>query len=293
MLPILLTIGDFELHAFGVLVALGFVAGIAWCLYEAGRLGVSRERMLDLSFWLLIAGVLGARLLFVAVNAKAYAAYFGERTAELGLAGGILHTLIESVAVWNGGIVWYGGLFGAFAAGAAYLRRHGMPVWATADLVAPGVMLGLAIGRLGCLAAGDDYGKIAVHSWDLVKDGLPPEWWTLTFTDPRSLVPEELLGKPLYPTQIMMALNALGIFAVLLVMRRFKRFHGQIVCTMLMLYSITRSVIEVYRGDPGRGFWFNDTYSTSQVIGAVLFFVSIAMIIYLRRTQRVAAPGPA
>lgn len=284
MFPILLEIGGFKLHSFGFFVALGFAAGIWWSVREGGRVGLPREKILDLTFWLLVAGVIGARLLFVLVNWQDYVLNMAAQIQEQGNVNGRLLGLVEAAAVWKGGIVWYGGLLTAFAVGLVFMRRKHLPVWQTADAVAPGVMLGLAFGRIGCLAAGDDYGKVVESAWEAVRDGGTPPWWTVTFTNPESLVPDTLQGVPLYPSQMLMSLNALVIFAVLAWLRRAKTFHGQVTWTMMLLYSVGRFFIEYARGDLGRGFVVEPWLSTSQFISVLTF--ALAAFMYFRCMRR-------
>jgi phosphatidylglycerol:prolipoprotein diacylglycerol transferase len=292
MFPVLLEYGSFRMHSFGVLVALGFLAGMLWSYREARRVGIDTARVVDLSFFLLIFGVVGARLLYIAVNWESFRAIYATVAVSEGALPGLLALLRETIAFWNGGIVWYGGLLLAFAAGLVLIRRSALPLWQTADVLAPGVMLGLAVGRLGCLAAGDDYGRIVESARAAVLAGGESPWWTVTFTHPDSLVPDSLLGLPLYPTQVMMALNALGIFAVLVAMRPAKAFHGQLVWTMMALYGLGRFGIEYFRGDEARGFLFGGMLSTSQSIALASIVPAIGMLIYCARSQRVALkPG--
>lgn len=291
MFPVILQIGTVSIHSFGVFVALGFAAGIWWSVREGGRIGLPRERVLDLTFWLLVSGVIGARLLFVAINWQDFFVHTAAQIEEHGNATGILRGLLEAAAVWKGGIVWYGGLLAAFAVGVWYMRRTNLPVWKTSDAVAPGVMLGLAFGRIGCLAAGDDYGKVVESAWETVRTGGNAPWWTLTFTDPQSLVPQEMLGMPLYPAQILMSLNALLIFAVLVWLRRVKTFEGQVTWSMMLLYSVGRFFVEYSRGDAGRGFVVDPWLSTSQFISVLTFALAAVMYARCKRGASTSAPA--
>ncbi len=293
MFPILIEAGEYTLHSFGLFVALGFIAGIFWTLRAARRAGLPHDRVLDLCFWIMASGLLGARLLYVAVNWRSLLGFAAAEVEAGGWLAGLGAVLVESVAIWEGGLVWYGGLLTAFAVAWIHMRRSGLPVWKTADTVAPGVMLGLAIGRIGCLAAGDDYGAVVESSWQALVDGGDPAWWTLTFTHPQSLVPAELLGRPLYPTQPLMSLNALLVFGVLVLLQRRKPFDGAVVWTMMALYAVGRFGVEFMRGDTGRGFLLDGVLSTSQAIGIVAFAVSLYMLRRLSRVRSVAAPAPA
>jgi phosphatidylglycerol:prolipoprotein diacylglycerol transferase len=103
----------------------------------------------------------------------------------------------------------------------------------------------------------------------------------VTFTDTRSLAP---LGVPLHPTQLYSALNALAIFIILMAVRRGKHFEGEIFWLYLCIYSAARFFIEMVRGDH-RGMFFGGLLSTSQVVGVVIFFLSLFMLFYLRKRE--------
>jgi phosphatidylglycerol:prolipoprotein diacylglycerol transferase len=265
MHPILFKIFGFEVHSFGFMVALGFLAGYFWMRYSAEKTGDNADRIADLSLWVLLSGIVGARLLFVIVHADQYR-----------------HNPIEIIMIWKGGLVLYGGLIGAVAAGAWLVRRKGMNFFRTADIAMPCVMLGLSIGRWGCLMVGDCYGRLAT--------GLP---WAIRFPDvPGTLMAPKLIDQPLHPTQIYMSLNALVIFVILTLVLRRRRFEGQVFLLCLILYSITRSVIEVYRGDnEERGYL--GPLSTSQWISlAVVLFALWQYVLRYRRETRKARSGP-
>jgi phosphatidylglycerol:prolipoprotein diacylglycerol transferase len=151
-----------------------------------------------------------------------------------------------------------------------------MPFWTTCDVFAPGIALGHVTGRLGCLAAGCCYGK---------PTDLP---WGITFTNPLAATNVGTpLGIPLHPTQLYEAGAALVIVTLLLATeRRGRRFAGRTFWTYMFLYSVSRYIIEMYRGDP-RGTVFG-IFSTSQFISVVLGPLSLVMLFWLsRRTPTV------
>jgi len=148
-----------------------------------------------------------------------------------------------------------------------YLKRHQMPVWKTADLLAPSIALGQGIGRWGCFFAGCCYG---------VKTDAP---WAISFANPHSLAP---LGIPLHPTQIYLSLSTLFIFFVLMWLSKRKTFDGQILWSYGILYSVGRFAIEYLRGDD-RGFAVEQFLSTSQFLGIFVFALSSVMLFSLRR----------
>jgi phosphatidylglycerol:prolipoprotein diacylglycerol transferase len=245
-----------RLYSFGLMVALGFLAANAWVLRRAEREGLERDKVSGVLVSALLVGIVGARLLYVAINWDEFAG------SPLGF-----------FRIWQGGLVWYGGLLAAFPFGVWAILRKRLPLWRTADLVVTGLMLGLAIGRIGCLLAGDDYGEVTDVPWAIV------------FPDhPRSLLPQELVGKPLHPTQIYMSLNGLFLFGIGNLVRSRRRFDGQTTFTLTLIYAFTRSFIELYRGDVERGIAFG--LSTSQWISIPVALVSVAMLVVLARRNR-------
>jgi phosphatidylglycerol---prolipoprotein diacylglyceryl transferase len=255
------TLGPFTLHTYGVLLAIAFLAGLYVASRQARREGLDSGRVTDMAVWVLIAGLLGAKLLLVLLDWRYYTRSPGQ-----------IFSILQS------GGVFYGGLIAGVLVAWWYVRRHRLPGWRTADALAPGLILGQAIGRLGCFSAGCCWGKPA---------SVP---WAVTFTD---LYASRQVGTPLdtplHPTQIYESLACFLIFLVLLWIASRKRFHGQVVLAYVTLYSVARFGIEFLRGDPDRGTWFRGALSTSQVI-ALLLLLGVALVFpRLHRTQRVSA----
>jgi len=155
----------------------------------------------------------------------------------------------------------------AVAAAMVYVKRMGMSFWQTADIMAPGLAVGQAIGRIGCFFAGCCYGKVC---------DLP---WASTFNNPASLAPQ---GLPRPPTQLYSVFSDFSIFVVLWLFRKKIRFHGQLFWLYVLLYGITRPIIEIYRGD-FRGQTYFQIFSISQVIGISLAGVAAVMLARLGR----------
>ena len=152
------------------------------------------------------------------------------------------------------------------------MRRHSLPLWVTCDAFAPGIVLGQAVGRVGCLLAGCCYGHPTDHPWGI------------TFTDPIAATNVGTpLGVSLHPTQLYESFAAILILAFLLLLERKGRtFNGRTFWTYLLLYPVARFLIEFLRGDP-RGTVF-DVLSTSQFVSVLLIPLSVIMLLVLSRT---------
>jgi len=257
-------IGPLALHTYGALMAVAFLIGLWVASREARKAGLDVQRTTDLAIYTLIGGLVGARLLLAIIEWR----YFSQHPAEL------------SSLITSGG-VFYGGFLGALPVAWWYARRYALPVWRTLDVLAPGLVMGQAIGRLGCFAAGCCYGMPA---------SVP---WAVTF---KSIDAQRTVGTPLdvplHPVQIYETLACLVIYGVLVWMAGRKRFHGQVACAYVALYAIARFFLEYYRGDEIRGFLRLTTYrfiSTSQVIAVLLLLAAAAIAPYLLKTQRVVS----
>lgn len=248
MHPVLFSIGSFRLPTYGVLLALGLV-GSLWTVVRLGRReGLDPARLIDFCTWLILVGLVGAKVLMVLTDWK----FYSEHPRE-----------VFSWATLQAGGVFYGGFAAAALFALWYTRVYRLPVLKVFDVCAPAVALGQSIGRLGCFAAGCDYGKPAGVAWSVV------------FTDPYS---HELTGVPLgirlHPTQIYESLATLALFGVLFWRYRSKSRDGQIFLLYLTLYAVARFFLEFLRGDEDRGFVFNHLLSTSQFIALLALIVA-------------------
>lgn len=252
MFPILFRLGSLNIYAYGVFIAIGFILGFFLALRRGRIEGIPTERIIDLFFFVVLSAMIGSRALFVLINFKDYR-----------------HQPFQMFSLWEGGLVFYGGLILATAVSLIYMWRTRLPVWKMADLFSPSIALGLFFGRLGCFLAGCCYGK---------ETSLP---WGVTFTDPSSLA---RLHLSLHPTQLYEGIGSLFLFFFLIWKRRSKTFEGQIFWLFLLLYSVLRFLIEFLRDDP-RGFFFGGWLSTSQGIGIFLALTSLFMLFYLKKAR--------
>jgi phosphatidylglycerol:prolipoprotein diacylglycerol transferase len=152
---------------------------------------------------------------------------------------------------------FYGGFIGGLVAAALFFRRHpDMPFWRSADVAAPAIALGQAIGRIGCFMAGDDFGRSA---------SVP---WSVTFTDPvAASIGGAPLGVPLHPVQLYESVFCFALFGCLVWFGRRRHRDGDMIVAYTLLYAVGRFVLEYFRGDADRGFVFGGLLSTSQFIG--------------------------
>ena len=221
MFPRLFEIGSFGLPTYGVLVALGVLVGLWISVRNSARQGIKPENAWDFGIAVVLAGIVGSKLLYILVDWHTYAEHPGE---------------IFSLATLQAGGVFSGGLIASFIVAAWFLRKHHMPALATCDAFSPGLAMGHAIGRLGCFAAGCCWGKETHLPWAVTFHN--PQAWALTG------VP---LETPLHPSQLYEFATEALLFGYL--MWRFGKPHepGKIIGLYLVVSSVIRFLIEFTR----------------------------------------------
>jgi phosphatidylglycerol:prolipoprotein diacylglycerol transferase len=255
MHPRLFELGAITVYTYGVLLAAAYLLGLKLAMVRARARGLDANRVLDLGIYIIISALIGAKLLLLITDFETF-----------------MHNPRELLTLARSGGVFYGGLILAVTVALVYIRKVGLPLWTTTDVFAPGIALGHVIGRFGCLFAGCCYGKPTTMPWGI------------TFTDPFAAANVGTpLGTPLHPTQLYEAGAELLILIVLLTTERKGRpFPGRTFWLYMLLYAISRFIIEFYRADD-RG--TVGMFSTSQFISLVLAPLAVIMLVYLSRPK--------
>ena len=256
MYPEIFHIGSFPINTYGVFLAIAFLCAILISVKLAARDGLPREKIYDLSLWMLLASLIGSKVLMFFTEPE-----YRDHPAQL-----------LSLDFLRSGGVFYGGLIGAVLMGYYLIKRYKLPWWKTADACAPGIAIGSFFGRQGCFAAGCCWGKPTT---------LP---WGVKFTE----LGHEITGVPtdtyLHPTQLYESFAMLLVFFFLLWLHKHKRFSGQVILVYALLYSSVRFAIEFVRDDP-RGDILGLTtlthLSTSQMISLIVG-IGAAVLLVIR-----------
>lgn len=250
MFPKLISIGSFFIPTYGTLVAIGFLAALWVVMRLAKRANLPTDPVTNLAIYCALAGLAGAKLFMILFD---FSEYWSGRETLFSLA------TLQAAGVYQGGFVV------AFVTAILYMRRQRLPILATCDVFAPGIAIGQAVGRLGCLSAGCCWGT---------ETHVP---WAVTFNNPQAHdltgVP---LGKPLHPTQLYESIADALIFAFLYFRIGKAHTSGSILGWYLALYSTARFVIEFFRFHE-QGLHFGLSYT--QWISLATLAAGVALLI--------------
>lgn len=322
------------IHTYGLMLATGFVSAVTLSARLAQREWRGEESMkrrdqiFDVAFYILIAAIVGSKVMYIIANFRDFLKH-------------------PQDFIVGGGLVFYGGLLGAMGASIWYAKKHNMDFYRLADVAIPTVSLGQAFGRLGCFSAGCCWGDVAPHGTRFAVNfpdgttattvfgnviGTPSLAFQSMASDPRFVNPttgeiihapmagfvsmaewvkEHHHTLPIWPTQLMESVGQVTLLLFFLWMRRYRRFHGQILGMWLMAYAVLRTTVEIFRGDTERGTmkhaletlglngiassvpleaWYN--ISLGQFISLCMFSVGVA-ILAKRGKGKLFAPAAA
>jgi phosphatidylglycerol:prolipoprotein diacylglycerol transferase len=244
MHPILLKLGSFEIRTYGVSIALAFLVSILLASRLAKKDGIKGDPILDIGLVSIICAVIGARILYVLIWWKDVYS---------------LHP-VDVFKVWEGGLVFYGGLIGAIIGCVVYIKKNSLPLLRLGDICMPFLALGHSIGRIGCFFNGCCYGAV---------------------NDQCGVIfPAIGDNRPHLPTQLYeSALNFLNFVVLLLIFKKKKTAGGLVFYMYFVNYGIIRIIMEMFRGDIERGTIFS--LSTSTAISILVIAAGVAGIIYV------------
>jgi phosphatidylglycerol---prolipoprotein diacylglyceryl transferase len=253
--PVLVTIGGLKIHWYGIMIALGLYAGIQVALRDSERRGINRDQLMNLALLAAILGIAGGRLYYVVQNDPSF----------------FLHHPIQIIAVWQGGMAFYGAIFGGALAVVIAAWRWQMPFWSLLDVGALGMTIGQTIGRIGNIINGDIV-------------GYKTNGWGFEYTNPHTFGP---LNTPVQPASLYELLISLALFLLLWNLR--KRIHpeGMLAMIYLILYSVSQFFIFFLRDN----IVILGGLKQAQVTALVVIALTLPVIAYLLRKERLTPQG--
>ncbi len=251
--PIIVHIGGVELRWYGVAIALAVVAAVVIGARRARKKGIAADDIYLLAPWVLISGLVGARLFHVVDN-------FGYYIANP----------LQIIAFQQGGLAIWGGLVGGGIASVVFARVRHIPMGRLVDTLVPALLVAQIIGRFGCIVNGDAYGGVS---------NLP---WAFIYTNPNALIPANLLGVPTHPYPVYeMAWSAISL-ALILRFEKYFKTDGLVFLSYLSLYSIGRFVLTFVRQEKVVFLGLQQ----AQVMAIAVLIASLALFFYIWRKAR-------
>ena len=267
----LLTIGDFQIPAYGVMAVIGYLVGIYVMNKEAERNGIKPLLIQSLSMWIIVGMLIGARIWYVWENWELFSS-----------------DILSIFKLWEGGMVFYGGFIGGFIGGILFIKIAKLPLAKVMDIAAPGVAIAIAIGRIGCFLNGCCYGKITDSRIGVCFPARwnPPAYWEHL---QQGLIPQGASHSlPVIPTQLISTLNLLIIFGILWRIRKKGFFNGFLFTLFIGLYGLQRFIVDFLRHYSQNALILK--YLTlSQITSIFLMITSITVIIIGYRKNKNAA----
>ena len=246
-------LGPLMLYPHGLLIAVGFLAGALLLRRYTRRRGIADASVWNVLWWVAIGSLVGMRLAWVAGNWRQ------------------LSSPLEVFALWHGGMSLLGGIIGGVLAAIPALRREGLPIVPMLDLAAPGLALGIAIGRFSDLVIGDHLGK---------PTGMP---WGFRYTGGDVLGAPPAIGAVVHPVALYDMLLTTVLLLVLLRFLQKPRATGSAIALFVFWYGGIRVVTDFFRTDPVRAFGLTGSQLTSII---AILAVAVALILRARRTAR-------
>ena len=252
--PVLVTIGGLKIHWYGIMIAIGLYVGIQVGLREAARRGLNKDQLMNVALLAAVLGIAGGRLYYVVQNNPSF----------------FLHHPAEIIAVWQGGMAFFGAMFGGLLAVAISAWRWRIPFWSLLDVGALGMTIGQAIGRVGNIINGDIV-------------GYKTNGWGFEYTNPNTFGP---LNVPVQPASLYELLISLALFLLLWNLRTRVHPEGMLAMIYVVLYSVSQFFIFFVRDN----IVILGGLKQAQVTSLVVIALTLPVIAYLLRKERLARP---
>lgn len=264
MFPVLLRLGRFEIHSYGLLLALSFLVGIYWAMRRGEKRSIPKNTIMDLSLIIVIAAIIGSRLMYVVTHVDEFRGRWLDiinpiqSTGEIGIAG----------------LTMLGGVILALIAIIVFCKIRKIAIMKLCDVLAPSFGLGIFLTRIGCFLNGCCYGKPCDASWGVV----------FPLHSPAGSLHQ---GVHLYPTQLYSAFYGLLITLIVVLLDRKQRFDGFLVSVFFMLYGLSRFTIDFFRHYEATDMFrfIGMTFTFNQAISIAMLLFGLIMLVILGRRE--------
>jgi phosphatidylglycerol:prolipoprotein diacylglycerol transferase len=250
-----------KVYGYGLMLFLAMLASMHVAAWSARRRGLDPEVIYDLALYVFVGGLVGARVFYVVQ-------YWGNR----------VNSLADIFRFWEGGIVLYGSIIGGTATFFAYRAWRPFPLRPALDAVAPGLAVGVAIGRVGCFLNGCCYGDVCRLPWAVAFPEPSPPWQAHRLA--HLIGTQAHWSLPVHPTQLYSVVDGLLLLGLLLAFDRFRRRDGEVMALLMVTYPVTRFLIEHLRGDEAAlflGMTVSQTISVALLVFGAAFWARLIL----------------
>jgi phosphatidylglycerol:prolipoprotein diacylglycerol transferase len=251
--PVLIQLGPLVIRWYGAMIALACLVGLWLAGKEAARKGIGKEKINDFFLYAMIGAISGARLYYIAFTDVAQ----------------FWRDPLSIFAIWQGGLAIHGAILGGLLSGVLYTRRNKIFFGKFADTFAPSLILGQAIGRIGCFFNGDAHGYPTNLPWGMIYS-------------PESPAGQMFPGQPLHPTQLYEMIFNLIIFGIVWIMRKNMKVDGHLFLLYIILYFAARIFVEYFRADK---LIYLGNISAAQSIGIIGIVLGLILMLVLMKRR--------
>lgn len=267
-----------NIYWYGVIIAAGFLLAVAFGLWKLSEFGLKEDDVVDAIFVVVPSAIIGARLYYVIFNP---AVCFDAEGS---------FSFLRAIAFWDGGLAIYGGVIATVISALIYCKVRNVDFWSGMDITVYGLLIGQMIGRWGNFVNVEAYGGVTDLPWRMCSESIANELWRGGLLESK-LAYESILDGTLgvHPTFIYESLwNLLGFIILLILMKKGRKFNGQMFLSYVIWYGLGRAAIEGLRTDSL--YFFGTGIRSSQLLGLVSAAAAIGLYVYRRKTAGPATP---
>lgn len=267
-----------NIYWYGIIIAAGFLLAVAFGLWKLSEFGLKEDDVVDAIFVVVPSAIIGARLYYVIFNP---AVCFDAEGS---------FSFLRAIAFWDGGLAIYGGVIATVISALIYCKVRNVDFWSGMDITVYGLLIGQMIGRWGNFVNVEAYGGVTDLPWRMCSESIANELWRGGLLESK-LAYESILDGTLgvHPTFLYESLwNLLGFIILLILMKKGRKFNGQMFLSYVIWYGLGRAAIEGLRTDSL--YFFGTGIRSSQLLGLVSAAAAIGLYVYRRKTAGPATP---
>jgi len=267
-----------NIYWYGIIIAAGFLLAVAYGLWQAPRFSMDPDVITDAIFMVVPSAIVGARLYYVIFN-----------PAVCFTADGSF-SLYRMIAFWDGGLAIYGGVIATVISALIFCKVRKVNFWSGMDITAYGLLIGQMVGRWGNFVNVEAYGGVTGLPWRMCSESIANELWRDGLLESQQMYQSVLDGTlGVHPTFFYESMwNLLGFILLVLLMKRGRKFDGQMFLSYVIWYGLGRAVIEGLRTDSL--YFFGTGIRSSQMLGIVSAAAAVGLYVFRRKTAGPASP---